>query len=47
VPPEVTLNDAVATARSTQPARAGLVLAALVAVAAVANLGLAVANVVG
>jgi MFS transporter, DHA2 family, multidrug resistance protein len=30
---------------STAPARAGLVLASLIAVAAVANLGLAVANV--
>jgi hypothetical protein len=31
--------------RSTAPARAGLVLGSLIAVAAVANLGLAVANV--
>ena len=44
-PREATLSDAVAAERSTQPARAGLVLAALIAAAAVANLGLAVANV--
>src|SRR5215470_3553419 len=38
-------SDTAAADGSTAPARPGLVLAALIAVAAVANLGLAVANV--
>jgi MFS family permease len=41
----VTTTSAAPAEASTAPARAGLVLAALIAVAAVANLGLAVANV--
>jgi DHA2 family multidrug resistance protein-like MFS transporter len=40
-----TADGATGTETSTAPARAGLVLAALISVAAVANLGLAVANV--
>jgi EmrB/QacA subfamily drug resistance transporter len=43
--PDTATGQASGSSRSTSPARAGWVLAALIAVAAVANLGLAVANV--